>query len=164
VALFGRLLERRLLSVRAGTPLALAVKNHRVVADLVAETLCHRVLALFDASIHEFFDAAAFQADDVIVMRAVIQLEDRHAVFEMVPAYEAGGLELREHAINGGEPDILIGIEQAAIDVLGRKMTCRAALEDLENLQSWQRYLEAGLAKILTFHSNTPVRGNGHAV
>ena len=76
-------------------------------------------LALFYSGIHELFDAAAVQADDMIVMRALIELEDRHAILEMMAGHEARGLELREHPVDGGEPDILVGLEQGAIDVLG---------------------------------------------
>src|ERR1700722_20776879 len=107
-----------------------------MIPDREPQALGNRVLALFDARIDELFDAAAIQTHDVIVMGALVELEDRHAVLEMMARDQARRLELRQNAVNGGEPDVLVRIEEAAVDVFGRKMTCGgAALEDLENFQ-----------------------------
>src|SRR5262249_61885131 len=73
---------------RSVRPAALAIKNEGVIADLEAEALRNRILALFDAGIHELFDAPALQTHDVVVVGAVVQLEYRHSVFEMVRSEE----------------------------------------------------------------------------
>jgi hypothetical protein len=54
--------------------------------DLEAQPLRNRVLPGFDLRVDELFDRAAVHTDDMIVVRAVIDLEHRHAVFEMMAA------------------------------------------------------------------------------
>lgn len=132
--------------------LALPIKDQGVIADLESQSARHGGLPILDAGIDELFDAAALYAHDVIVMGALIDLEDRHAVLEMVSAHEARRLELGQHPIHGRKTDVLVGIEELAIDVLGRQMARGAALEQLENLEAWHRDFQARLAKILAFH------------
>src|SRR5579871_1617235 len=130
----------------------MAVHDQRMVSDREPEPLRNGRLALFDAGIHELFDAAAVQTDDVIVMGTVIQLEDGHAVLEMMASHQTGRLKLGEYAVDSGQPDILVTIEERAIDVFGRKMSCRAALENFENLEARQGHLQAGFAEVFAFH------------
>ena len=73
---------------------AMTVQNERVVADLEPQALGHRLLPFFDAAVHELFHAAAVDADDMVVMSALIQLEHRHTPFEMMARDQPGGLEL----------------------------------------------------------------------
>lgn len=90
-----------------------------MIADREAQPLGDRRLTLFYPGIHELFDAAAVQADDMIVMRALVELEHRHAVLEVMAGHETCSLELRQHPVDGGETDIFVGVEESAIDVLG---------------------------------------------
>ncbi len=122
-----------------------------MVADGEAELLGHRGLALLDARIHELFDAAAVKTHDMVVMRTLVELEHRHAILEVVAGDQACGLELREHAVHRGKADVLVGLQQRAVDVLGREVAGLAALEDLEDLQPRQGYLQPGLAQVLAF-------------
>src|SRR3984957_2916055 len=86
-------------------------------------------------------------------MGALVELEDRHPVLEMMARDQTRRLELRQNAVNGGEPDVLVRIEEGAVDVFGRKMACGgAALENLENFQPRQRHLQTGFTKVLAFH------------
>ena len=82
-------------------------------------------------------------------MRTLVELEHRHAVFEMMARHQAGGFELRQHAIDGGESDVLARAEQPLVDLFGRHVARGAALENLEDLQPRQRDLEPGLARSL---------------
>src|SRR3984885_15158609 len=104
---------------------AMPVENQRVIADLETQTLRHRVLALFDAAVHELFHAPAVHTHDVIVMAALVEFEHRHTAFEMMARDEARGLELGQYTIHGGEADILVGNEQFFLNVLGGHMTRR---------------------------------------
>src|SRR6185312_9688020 len=112
----------RLLPVNAARPLAAPVENEGVIADIEPEAPRDRRLTLLDSRVHELLDAPAIEAHDVIVMRALIELEDGHAILEMVARDEPCGLELREHAIHRRKSDVLVRIEKRAVDVLRREM------------------------------------------
>jgi hypothetical protein len=128
------------------------VHDQRVIADGKPQPLGHRRLPFFDTGVHELFDSAAVQTHDVIVMGAVVELEDGHAIFEVMTRNEPGRLKLGQHAVDGSQPDILIAVEERAVDVFGRQVSRRAALEDFENLEARQRYLQAGFAEVFAFH------------
>ena len=131
---------------------AMAVQDQRMIVDLEAHAARNGRLPLFNPCVHELFDASAGQANDVIVMAALIDLEHGHSVLEMMPRDKTRRLELREHAIDRCQPDVLVGLEQIAVNVLGRKVPARAALQDLKDLQAGQCDLQTGFAKILAFH------------
>src|SRR5260221_3324400 len=92
-----------------------------------------RFLPLFYAGVDELFDLPAVHADDMVVMRALIELEYGHAVLEVMARDQAGRFELRQHAIHRGEADVLIRTEQPPVDLFGRHVAGAAALEDLED-------------------------------
>src|SRR6202046_4262399 len=79
---------------------AMPVQNQRMVADLEAQALGHGVLALFDAAVHELFHFAAVNTHDVIVMRALVELEYGHAAFKMMARDQTRGLDLGKHSIH----------------------------------------------------------------
>src|SRR6185312_6632545 len=146
----------RFLPVNAPRPLAAPVENEGVIADIESEAPRDRRLPLLDSRVHELLDAAAIEAHDVIVMRALIELEDGHAVLEMMACDEPRGLELRENAIYRRESDVLVRVEKRPVDVLRREMPRRAALENLEDLETGNRDLQARLAQIVAFHPMPP--------
>src|SRR5579872_3110345 len=95
---------------------AMRVKNQRMVADLEPQALGNGLLALFDAAVHELFHLSAVNTHDVIVVGALVQFEDSHAALEVMARDQAGGLELGQHAVDGGEPDVFIGDQQLFIN------------------------------------------------
>ena len=125
-----------------------------MIAQLVPQALGDLFLALFDRFVDELFDAAAVQTHDMVVMRSLVELEHGHAVFKMVPRHQPRGLELREHAVHRRETDVLVRLDQALVDALGRHMTGRTALENLEDLEPRSRDFEAGLAQIFAFQAS----------
>ena len=76
-------------------------------------------------------------------MPALVQLEHRLAAFEVVADEHARLLELREHAVDGGEPDVHAFLEQHLVDVLGGEVAHVAVLEQVEDPQARQRRLQA---------------------
>jgi len=132
-----------------------------VLADLEAEPSRDRRLSLLDARVHEFLHMPAVEAEDVVVVRPLVQLEDRHAVREVMPRDETRRLELGEHSIHGGETDILAQLGKPAVDVLGREVAGATALEDVEDLHARQRDLQSSLAQILAFHERGVPLGFG---
>ena len=90
----------------------MTIKRHCVVAQLIPQALGDLFLALFDRFVDELFDAATVQTDDMVVMRSLVELEDGHAVFKMVPRHQPGGLELCEHAVHRRETDVLVRLDK----------------------------------------------------
>ena len=141
----------------------MAVQNQRVIADLEPQALGHGVLPLFDAAVHELFDLAAVNTHDVIVMRTLIELEHRHAAFKMMARDETGGLELGEHAIHGGEADVLIGHQQFLVNVLGAHVARGPIGEDVQDFQTRQRYFETRIAQVIAFAGRVRFQALRHA-
>ncbi len=86
------------------------------------------------------------------MMFAEVELEDRMAFVEMVAGDQAGGFELGEHAVDGGQPHLVAGFQQGLVHLLGAHVALLGFLEELENLQAWQGGLESGPFQILAFH------------
>ena len=103
----------------------------------------------------------AIEAEDVVVVRPLVQLEDRHTVREVMPRDETRRLELGEHSIDRGETDVLAQLGKPTVDVLGREVTGATALEDVEDLHARQRDLQSSLAQILAFHERGAPLGFG---
>jgi hypothetical protein len=122
------------------------VHHQSVVLDREAALFGHRALPRFDSFIQELFHVAAVKADDVIVVRAGVEFEYREPAVEVLPAHQAGGLELRKHAIDGCEPEVLMLIAEPPMDFLGRQVPRLRTFEDLQDAQPRQRYLESGIA------------------
>ena len=98
-----------------------------MVADLESKARRDLVLPLLDPFVHEFLDPAAVDADDVIVMVALIEFEHGRAALEVMPRHQPGGLELRQHAVDRCEADVLLGLEQPLVYVLGAHVPWRCA-------------------------------------
>ena len=75
---------RARLAVRAARLRAVGVQVQRVLGDLEAALARDLLLPLLDLRVVELLDAAALQADEVVVMRAFVELEDRLAGLEVV--------------------------------------------------------------------------------
>jgi len=114
-----------------------------VIGDLEPQAVRNRALPLLDTFVGELFDPAAVYADDVVVVRALVQLEDGRAAFEMMAGDESGRFELGQHAVDRGEADVLVHFEEAPIDILGAHVPWLGAREDLEDLHARYRDLEA---------------------
>jgi len=123
-----------------------------VVGDLEPQPRGDLALLVLDTLVRELLDPPAIGAHDVVVVFALVQFENSRAALEVMARDEPGGLELREHAVHGGEPDVLVGIEQAAVHVLGAHVTRLARRQDLEDLESRHGDLQAGTAQMRRFH------------
>ncbi len=145
-ALGGRvigLLASARLSVRALRAVAVAVELQRMFVDREPALARDRDLPLLDLGVEEFLDVAALQADEVIVVATLVQFEDRLPALEVMPRQQAGLLELREHAVDGREPDVHAFGQEDLVDVFGGQMALVAVLEQIEDLQPRQRGLQA---------------------
>ena len=76
-------------------------------------------------------------------MPAFVQLEHRLAAFEVMAYQDAGLLELGQHAIDRGQPDVHAFLQQHLVDVFGGEVAHVAVLEQIEDLEARQGGLEA---------------------
>ena len=113
-----------------------------MIVDSEAALLGDGDLPALDLRIVEFLDVPALHADEVIVMAALIQLEDRLATLEMMAHEESRVLELREHAVNRCEACFGAFVTQNSVHLLGAEMAHRALLEEFQYAQPRQRGLE----------------------
>ncbi|KAH0445306.1 hypothetical protein KCU90_g472, partial [Aureobasidium melanogenum] len=88
-----------------------------MLLQLEAAFLCDGLLAALDLGVEKFFDESAIEANEMVVMRPFVQFEHRLARFEIAAREQAGLLELRQHAIHGGKPDIEFFVQKVAVDV-----------------------------------------------
>ena len=128
---------------------AFGVQVQRVLGDREAALLGDLELPLLDFSIEKLFDTTALQANQVVVVPALIELEDRSAGFEMVAHQQSGLLELSQHAIYGGKPDIQTIGEQLLVDVLRREVPYLALFEKVDDPQAGKGRLEAGVLEVV---------------
>jgi len=138
---------------------AQAVERHGVVVHLPAAILGDALLALFDFAVEEFLHLAAAGADEVVVVLALVEFVHRLAAIEVAAHQDAGLLELREHAVDGGETYVRAIFEQHAKHVLGRHVALFALLEDLHDLQTRQRRLQAGALELFDVRRHGVVSG-----
>src|SRR3954463_5603585 len=118
-------------------------------AQLEAPLLRDLVLALLDVGIEELLDASALQADEVIVVAALVQLEHRLAGLEILARQQPGLLELGKDAIDGGETHVDALDDERLVHVFGGEVAHLARLEQLEDFPPRQRRLEAAFLQVL---------------
>src|SRR5690606_17047211 len=100
-------------------------------------------LQALDIGVEEFLDPAAAQADQVVVVVALVEFEDRLAGFEVAALEQAGLLELGQHTVDGRQADLVVLREEFLEDILGAHVALAAGVEDVEGLQARQRVLES---------------------
>src|SRR5687767_14906867 len=103
---------------------------------------------------------AACHAHDMIVVSALLQLENGLAAFEMVAHEQPRLLELGEDAVYGGEAGVRAFLEQRFVHVLCGEVAYGAFLEDLEDAQPRHRGFEAdGFEVRGRAHEESPSEG-----
>jgi hypothetical protein len=129
-----------------------------VVVDLETVLLGDGVLMPLDGLVDELLDSSALLADDMIVMRTAVELEDGLPALEVMTLDQTGIDELGQYPIHRGQADFLLALEQGTIDIFGRHVPGFAGLKDLEDLDPRQGDLQPRTLDIRIFHDLTPVR------
>lgn len=119
-----------------------------VFADGEAVFLGDFFLAFFNVGVAEFFHFPALQADQVVVVVALVEFEHRFVAFEVVAHQQAGGFELGEDAVDGGEADVFAFRDQCLVHVFGGEMAHRAGFEQLEDFEPRQGDFEPGVFQV----------------
>jgi hypothetical protein len=134
---------RTLRPVRTLVLGTVAIQREGMLGDMEAAFSRDLLLALLDFRVIELFDLAAFKADQVVVMRAFIQFENRLARLEMITVEQASLLELGQHAVYGRQTDIHVLGQQYLVDVFSSQMAHLAVLENFQDFQARQRRFQA---------------------
>lgn len=129
-----------------------SVDHQRVVHDSESVPLGNGTLALFDDLFDKLDDASAFHANQMVVVSVAVQLEHGLAAFEMMAADQTGAFELGQDPVDRRQTDLLAGLQQFLVHVLGAQMPLIAALENPEDLDPRQRHPKAGLLDLLVAH------------
>lgn len=111
------------------------------------------MLELFDGGVLKFLHPAAFNADDVVVVVTLIQLENRGAALEMMTDDQAGGFKLGQNPVDRCQADFLTLVDQVAEYFLGAQVTASLSspLENFQDFDAWQGDLESRVADVLAF-------------
>ena len=116
----GRVLGDSLFPIPYSRLLLAHIQHQAVILDHVAVARGDLVLQALDFFARELDDLARLDVDHVVVVLAAVELVDGLAALEVVLEHDAGGFELGQHAVDGGEADVVLVLEQLAVDVLGR--------------------------------------------
>ena len=110
-------------------------------------------LATLDFLVEELDHLTRIEAHHVVVVGATGDFEYRVGTVEVVPLDDAGGLELRQDAIDGGETDVFARFQQGTVDVFRAHVPIAALLQDFKDAQARQRGLQARLLEFECIHS-----------
>ena len=109
-------------------------------------------LAVLDGLVDELRHPVAANADQVVVVLAGGELEDRRPAVEVVADDEPGLLELGEHPVHRREPDRFSGGEEGAVDILRAHVAVGAGVENLEDPQAGQGRLQPRALEVGSLH------------
>src|SRR6187551_2360772 len=65
-------------------------------------------------------------------------------------------LELSQHAIDGGQSDVVLVFENLTINILSSHMLTARSFEYFEDTHARMRNLQSGSAQVLGFHAGPP--------
>jgi len=77
------------------------------------------VLTLFDHVIMKLDDPATVEADQVVVVILMSQLEHGFAPFEVMTGDDTGIIKLVEHPIDGSQTNLLALLQQQLVELFG---------------------------------------------
>ena len=112
--------------------------------------LGHLALQSFYVLADKFNNVPRLNTDHVIMMFALVDFEYRVPTLEVMAHHQPGIFKLCENAVYRREPDILAGIQQLLVDILGAQVARFDILENFENSKPRQGYFEPGGAKFLS--------------
>ena len=97
---------------------AVCVNIKRVFLNDEASLNGNFFLAGLNSTVVKLLDVTALQADDVVMVFAMVEFEYGFSAFKMMAYQQACMLELGEYAVNRGEADIIPAAMQYVVNVL----------------------------------------------
>ena len=146
-------------AVRAFFPQAVCIQIERVIPDVEPALLGNALLALLDFGIAEFFYPATLQADKMVVVFALVEFKHGSASFKMMAFQQTCLLELRQDAIDSCQADILVVLDQLAVNLFGGEVLLSGILEQFQDFEPGMGGLEADVfeAAGVVCHDPDPV-------
>lgn len=89
-----------------------------MIGNLVTLAIGNLGLLLFDDFIDKFFDLAAANTNDMVMMTFPVELEYSLTTLEMMTCYQAGGLELGQNTVYRGKTDFFTLVTQCLVYIL----------------------------------------------
>lgn len=102
-------------------------------------------LAFFDFRVVKLFYPTAIEADQVVMVRAFVELIDRFAALKITAREQARLFKLCQHAVHRGQANVGVLAQQNAVHIFSCHVPLRATLKNLHDLQARQCRLEAGV-------------------
>jgi outer membrane protein assembly factor BamE len=123
------------------------------------------VLAFFNFCVEKFFDLAAIQTHQMVVVLAFVELVHRLATLEIAALENVGLFELGQHPVHRGQAHIRTLFQQHPKDIFCGHVALRCALENFQNFQSWDSGLEPGTFEFVDVGhgGRRGQRGNGRS-
>ncbi|MNT12660.1 hypothetical protein D3C72_1475960 [compost metagenome] len=106
------------------------------------------LLPVLDFRVEELLDARAVEAHQVVMVLAFVEFENRLAGFKVVAREQACLLELGQHAVDGGQADIHMLVQQDTVDVFRAQVPLFAGLKNFKNLQPGHGRLQADVLEV----------------
>ena len=122
------------------------------------------ILAPLYLRVDELDNFSGIHADHMIMVIARGNLEDGMTAIKIVPLHDAGGLKLREHTVDCGQPNVFPGTNKRFVHVFGTHMLFVGFLEDLEDPQPRQRCFQAGFLEVGSFQFGQTFRLISHVM
>ena len=114
-----------------------------MVVDFKTARGSHFRLAFLDFRVVEFLDVAALHAHQMIVVAALIELENGFVRFKVMADQQARLLKLQQHAVHRGEAGVGAVFLQQFVDFFSRQVAHRAFLKEFEDAQARQSGFKA---------------------
>jgi len=128
--------------MRALLPQTIRVQVKRVILDGKPALPGDVLLALFDFGIVELFHPTALQTDQMVVVFALVEFKHGLAGFKIMALQQTRLLKLRQHAIDGGQADVLVVLDQLAVNIFGGEVLLPGVLEQFQDFESGMGGLE----------------------
>lgn len=106
-------------------------------------------LTPLDLGVIELHHLPAVGADQMIMVATLVELEHRAVTFEVMTHQHSSLLELGQHTVDGGQTHVDALRQKGTVDVLGRKVTRLAALEQGEDAQARLGRLETDALEVV---------------
>jgi hypothetical protein len=114
------------------------VKTERMVSQFEVHFGGNLGLAMFNDFVLEFFDVATLDANEVVMMIASVEFEDRVATLKMVSDDETGCFKLRQNPIDGRKPNLFTIGDEGLENFFRAQMLALSPtpFKDVKNLDS----------------------------